>query len=540
MDIYVSTFEGGDWGAPKNLGPTVNSSGNEIFPFVSETNDLYYSSNGHSSLGGLDIFKATKANPDDEGSWIYRENLGKPFNSKKDDFGFYINKEQTMGYLSSSRKGGAGKDDIYSWKIKGDSPISEDKFANRTICVYEEGSDQRIEKASVMVTEKATDGSIGSNNEDMVLTLKPLNEDKKEYILGITKPGEEVDAAVRNFWTNKEGTFNYTKIQRNKEYEVVIEKSGFVKKNITLSSTVLWENNEYCIPLTKRNCMSLNGVVKNKEYNVTMPRAKVKIFDKCTGEETETITGEDGAFDYCLKCGCEYQIEASKSGFMDDYETINTIEIDCDANDSMAALLELSAGKAEEVISTPTTPAPQTELVPVVTYETVVTYEPVTKVQPVTTYVPANQLNGANLNEHFLGDANAKFSEGQLISLNDVYYDFNKFNIRADASTDLDRVVKLMQTYPSMSISLESHTDARGNNAYNKNLSQNRAKSARQYIVSKGINGSRISAKGFGESNLKNKCADGVKCSEQEHQQNRRTEVRITQFDEKGVGVEQQ
>ncbi len=546
MDIYVSTFEGGDWGAPKNLGPTVNSSGNEIFPFVSETGDLYYSSNGHSSLGGLDIFKATKANPDDEDSWIYRENMGKPFNSKKDDFGFYINKEQDMGYLSSSRKGGSGKDDIYSWKLKNGTPDSEATFANRAICVYEEGTNMRVEKASVMVTEKAMDGSTSNNNGDMILTLKPLNADNKEFVLGITKPGEEENAAVKNFWTNDKGIFNYAKVQRNKQYEVVVEKNGFITKNMTVSSMELWENNEYCIPIAKRNCMALNGIVKNKEYNMAMPNAKVKILDKCTGEETETMTGEDGKFDYCLKCGCEYRIRATKPGFDEDYELINTVEIECDANDSMSALLELGTRKTEVITATPATttptapPPPPVTMVPVVTYETVVTYQPVTTVQPVTTYVPANQLNGANLNEHFLGDANANFSEGQLIDLKDVYYDFNKFNIRADASTDLDRVVKLMQTYPSMTISLESHTDARGNEAYNKKLSQNRAKSARKYIVSKGVDGSRITAKGFGESALKNKCADGVKCSEQEHQQNRRTEVRIVKFDQSGVQYNKQ
>ena len=544
MDIYISTFEGGDWSTPKNLGPTVNSSGNEIFPFISEAGDLYYSSNGHSSLGGLDIFKATKANADDEDSWIYRENMGKPFNSKKDDFGFYINKDQTMGFLSSSRKGGAGKDDIYSWKLKSGAPDSEATFANRAICVYEEGTDRRVEKASVMVTEKAMDRSMGTNNGDMILTLKPLNEDNKEFVLGITKPSDEGNTEFKNFWTNDKGIFNYTKVQRNKQYEVVVEKNGFITKNITVNSMELWENKEYCIPIAKRNCMALNGIVKNKEYNMAMPGAKVKILDKCSGEETETITGEDGTFDYCLKCGCEYRIRATKPGFDEDYEFINTVEIECDANDSMAALLELGTRKTEVIASTSTStttpPPPPVAMVPVVTYETVITYQPVTTVQPVTTYVPANQLSGANLSEHFLGDANANFSEGQLITLNDVYYDFDKFNIRADASTDLERVIKLMQTYPSMSISLESHTDARGNNAYNKNLSQNRALSARKYIISRGIDASRVTAKGFGEGTLKNKCADGVKCSEQEHQQNRRTEVRIMKFNEPGVQYNKQ
>jgi len=89
-----------------------------------------------------------------------------------------------------------------------------------------------------------------------------------------------------------------------------------------------------------------------------------------------------------------------------------------------------------------------------------------------------------------------------------------------------------------MNISLESHTDSRGSNEYNKNLSANRAKSARSYLIRKGVSPSRVTTQGFGENRLKNRCKDGVTCSEEEHQQNRRTEVRVTRFDRTDVRVE--
>jgi len=142
------------------------------------------------------------------------------------------------------------------------------------------------------------------------------------------------------------------------------------------------------------------------------------------------------------------------------------------------------------------------------------------------------------LNNHFLGNANGTYSAGMVIQLKDIYYNFDKYDIRLDASKDLERLLQLLRIYPSMHISLESHTDSRGNNAYNKNLSANRAKAARSYLINNGINPARLTSQGFGESRLKNRCADGVTCSEFEHQQNRRTEVRVTRFDRTDVRVE--
>jgi outer membrane protein OmpA-like peptidoglycan-associated protein len=85
-----------------------------------------------------------------------------------------------------------------------------------------------------------------------------------------------------------------------------------------------------------------------------------------------------------------------------------------------------------------------------------------------------------------------------------------------------------MKKYPEMKIELSSHTDARGNDAYNEDLSQRRANSAVAWIVAKGIAADRIVAKGYGEKQLQNKCTNGVECTEEEHQLNRRTEFKIT------------
>jgi hypothetical protein len=116
-------------------------------------------------------------------------------------------------------------------------------------------------------------------------------------------------------------------------------------------------------------------------------------------------------------------------------------------------------------------------------------------------------------------------------SIETIYYDFDKWFIRSDAEKELDRLVQLMKENP-VSVELGSHTDSRGSFEYNIDLSQKRAESAVRYIVLQGISASRISAKGYGESQLMNECSDGVPCSPAKHQANRRTEFKVTGFSE--------
>ncbi len=118
----------------------------------------------------------------------------------------------------------------------------------------------------------------------------------------------------------------------------------------------------------------------------------------------------------------------------------------------------------------------------------------------------------------------------KAIRLENIYYDFDKAGIRPDAAIELDKLVRIMKDNPTMWIELGSHTDSRGNEQYNRWLSQRRANSAVQYIIDQGIHKNRISAKGYGESQLLNRCAKRVKCSEAEYQLNRRTEFKIVKY----------
>ncbi|TKB98155.1 OmpA family protein [Pedobacter cryotolerans] len=116
---------------------------------------------------------------------------------------------------------------------------------------------------------------------------------------------------------------------------------------------------------------------------------------------------------------------------------------------------------------------------------------------------------------------------GKEIRIENIYYDFDKSNIRPDASKELDKIVTVMKENPTIWIVLGSHTDSRGKDQYNQWLSQSRANSAVQYIIDRGVDKSRITAKGYGENKHVNECENGVKCSEEAHQLNRRTEFTI-------------
>jgi len=149
-DIYVvSINEDGTYGEPKNLGTKINTEGRENFPYISKEGTLYFSSDSHVGLGGLDVFEVDSNNES-------VRNLGKPINSSKDDFGFIINESTRQGYISSNREGGKGDDDIYSFI--------------RNVCV-QQISGTVVDKDTNEIIVNA-DVKIYDNNQNIIQTLK--------------------------------------------------------------------------------------------------------------------------------------------------------------------------------------------------------------------------------------------------------------------------------------------------------------------------------------------------------------------------------
>jgi hypothetical protein len=125
-----------------------------------------------------------------------------------------------------------------------------------------------------------------------------------------------------------------------------------------------------------------------------------------------------------------------------------------------------------------------------------------------------------------------KLEVNKSFRVENIYYDLDKWFIRDDAKPALDNLVDIMKKYP-ITAELSSHTDCRASQAYNDELSQKRAEAAVRYITLQGVDPSRLVAKGYGETRLVNQCSDGVSCTEEEHQLNRRTEFKILSIEKR-------
>ncbi|MRX67635.1 WD40-like Beta Propeller Repeat [Flavobacterium resistens] len=117
---------------------------------------------------------------------------------------------------------------------------------------------------------------------------------------------------------------------------------------------------------------------------------------------------------------------------------------------------------------------------------------------------------------------------GKCFGIKMIYFDLDKSNIRPEAALDLEKILAVLNDYPAMKLDIRSHTDSRASHQYNEGLSDRRAKSTIQWLIKNGIKADRLTGKGYGETQLVNKCSDGVPCTEEEHQMNRRSEFIIT------------
>lgn len=480
MDLYVSKFKDGKWERPENLGPKVNTAGNETFPFIHDDGTMYFASDGWGGLGGLDIFSTEAIN---DTTWLDVVNMGTPFNSPKDDFGLILNILKTEGYLSSARQNGTGKDDIYSFTMPSRLPVKVE------ICAYEKNTDLPLNDVQFEIIEQNPETTTaGIYTHDISMVLEKIDQ-SNEYLLKFKQRGYEVsnNDIVKIHNTNKDGVFD-AYFKENKNYLLIATKDGYKLAEEKFEGNLLKGKKDYsfCVQLEKLNCMNLNGIVQHKKYGNEIEGATVTMTNLCTGEELQVVSDRTGRFVFpCVKCGCEFKFKGQKTNFKEGFATQNTIDGNCKLGSSLSTVILLDNDIE----------------------------------QPKTIF------------------ADVKLEEGATIELKNIYYDFDKYDIRDDAKEELNRVVELLKIYPGMIIELASYTDARASFQYNKRLSQNRANAAVEYIVAQGIPAARLVAQGYGEHMLKNHCGNYVDCTEEEHQLNRRTEIKILRFANKEVNV---
>ena len=407
-DLYVAHKTENAWGNPINLGNKINTPINEMSPFISEKGKLFFASEGHPGLGGLDLFVVDLEEPTAEPI-----NVGYPINTSKDDFGLIMKNGE--GYFASNRVLGESYDDIYHFSVL-----------------------SRLMKGQVFNSK--TNEILGNSQVSLL---------------------SDTDEIIETLTTKEDGKFQFL-IPEVDNYRVKSVKENFTDGLETVSSENLANNTEFYLPVfqTPNNNIFLEGLVVYKEDRSPIENVMVSIKNKISPETIYLISNTEGKFFSQLVPELDYTIEYHKKDIL------------------------ATSGKLSTI--------------------------------------------GYGGNTIYVEKEVERIQVGSI--LDNIFYDLNKSNIRSDAAVVLDKLLITMNENPNLKIELSSHTDSRSSNAYNLALSDRRAKAAVEYLVSKGISPDRLAAKGYGETQLVNHCSNGVECSKAEHQENRRTEVKVLEL----------
>ena len=433
---------------------------------------LFFISDMEGSYGGTDIYKVSILS---DGSYSTPENLGLKINTPGNEMFPFLNNDNTF-YFSSDGHHGKGGLDIFS------SKLVNDKFSQV------ENLDQlnyTDDDFAFVINEELNVGYFSSVREAnkgdadiFSFNVKPIG--CNQSIAGVIKNKRTgrvlANAEVQLFLNNKRietsisnenGVYNFANICEA-TYTINAFKTDYVQKEKKhIASKVKGGTTEINFNLEPINCnQTIAGVVRNQKTNRVLANADVLLMkDSIVLEKIITITDGSFKFKELLDCDSKYTIIVRHV----DYEPRSN-EIKTDA--------EISK---ENHVNT--------------------------------------ELKKIQVDEEFISKNGVI-----LIKTGPISFDLNKSNVIDDVAFELKKVVRIMKENPNIKVELNSHTDSRALDDYNMRLSNARAKASINYIISQGINPSRISGKGYGETRLINKCSNGIKCTNAEHEENKRTE----------------
>ena len=404
-DIWKTSYSGGEWSEPVNLGPSVNTIEDELFPFISNWGVLYFSSSAWGSIGGLDIFSSELdgKNP---------ENIGVPLNSNADDFSYYVNEETGKGYFSSNRE--MFKDRIYAFN----KPV----FQSDLVVSLADCKGKSLRNQEVRITD--------------------LNNGKLFEVK-----------------TNSKGETEALELKRNHEYKVVYTGD----KIMTADSTVYKAVNPISQKVNLKSFYNqyVSKLTVKDQSGIALSDVRLNIF-KSNGTTSKLNTNNSGTY-----------VWRNEGTTRVDSIVANYINYD----DARILIPATVSGNCVDTVN----------------------YELRLKMK----------------------------SADQFVNLDLILYNFDKYFLRPEGKLELDKLVAYMKGHPDLRVELSSHTDSRGSDKYNLKLSKNRAKSCVDYIISQGIDKKLIKAEGYGETRLVNNCSNGVYCTAEQHQANRRTELKL-------------
>lgn len=433
-----------------------------------DDNTMIFSSNMLGGFGESDLYITSKV----DGRWSTPINLGKEVNSPGREVFPFLSADGDL-YFSTDGRIGLGGLDVYK-AVKKDN-----RYAN----IYNMGMpiNSVDDDFGIYFNDDESAGYLSSNRKegkggDDIYAIGKAAKMNMEVTLVDALSKEELtggqvelfDLERKTLTIKTSGDFGSVKFELDEytPYKIKSKKEGYKAKEIsfkTLGRNV--EKQTVRVPLRKDGGIVLIITVQDNEGN-NLPAAAVTVEEEITKMKKTVKTNDQGKATVTLSPDRNYKILATKR----------------------VPDMTISYSVSTEKIST----------------EGIV--------EPFTMYV--------NLKIE-------KFVEGTVTEIPSVYYDVNSSGIRYDAVMPLEKLITILKKNPKMMIEIRSHTDSRGDDNVNLSLSSSRASAMAQYIIDKGISANRITSKGYGETELKNRCSNGVNCSEKEHQENRRTEFKI-------------
>jgi len=440
--------------------------------FSKDQKTVYFSAKKYKRRRNKNKEQLFKATIDSLGSWINIEKL--PFNNKKYSAGEpSLSKDGKKLYFASDRPSSYGGTDIFVVNINEDGTYGEPTNMG-----------DKINTSGDEVTPYITDSNIlfysSNGREDSYGNLDvyatEIFSNMASEPLHLESPVNSIndDFAYIVNSNNKGGFFSSNRLQgqdNNDMYSFIIED---------------------IIP--EKCSQQIAGVVRDKKTMEILKDAAMTLFDNDGNQVQQVLTDKNGEYSFSLDCSQTYTLVASSLYYSKEEHIINT------ANYNRAP--ELAANK----------------------FLTKMTGAELEEALAATINAEHPVKDKVEVKDH---DKAKEIVKEEVVSINEIYFDFDKSDIREDATEELDKVVDLMKENTSIKIEVSSFTDSRGSSAYNVKLSNRRAQSTIDYLVSNGIDRSRLTGKGYGESRMINKCINGVECSEAAHQKNRRTEFVI-------------
>jgi outer membrane protein OmpA-like peptidoglycan-associated protein len=475
-DLWRTTRQpNGAWGQPENLGPDVNTDKNELFPFIHSSGTLFFSSNGHNTLGGLDIFYVEMGS---DGSTTI-VNLDKPYNSEQDDLGFIINDEMQRGFFASNRTaspdgsgGSKGKDDVFMFVIEKGLENLRPSTREGRIVVTDARTGRPIQGANIRVLKSTSDGFADNAQEVYDIELQPVMGAEGEVMTVQLRPKNSEQMRPADYSSNTEGEAPVSFL-RYRSYVVMVDHPNYQMAQQFVTSED--EAGEAIVRVALQPtpiCHTVRGTVMTEQLGSRIANARVKFVHKVSGREEVVRTGRNGEYYACLTLPGDYLVKVERNGFQ-------------------AENFSVQATATQEQ---------STE----------------TRLRPVKLVSPESDQSLAS-----------EVQDGMVIQLDQSDYEAKQTTLNQGAVRQLDAIYQLLQRYPDAEVTITGHTDARGDARANQSLSEERASNAGAYLEYRGISPKRIKTQGKGSTEPINPCT-GTPCTDAQHRANQRLTVRFS------------